>query len=271
MQKLLKQFLALESGSGILLLLMAALGMVWANSPFEYAYQRFTQTFLLFINEGLMAIFFLVVGLELKRNFLEGALSNVSRLMLPAVAAIGGMLIPAFIYYCVNVGNPVTLKGWAIPVATDIAFALGVLSIFGRRIPLQLKLFLLTLAIIDDIGAILIIALFFTRQLSYFMLFQAAILVVVLYLLNWCRVNSLLPYLLIGFLLWVTLFHSGVHPTIAGVLLAMAIPDNTRRNESLLHHLETRLHPWVAYFHHAAFCACQCRVFIDRDVCHDFI
>ncbi len=248
MQKILKQFLALESGSGILLLLMATLGMVWANSPLGVIYQQFTRTFQLFINEGLMAIFFLVVGLELKRNFFSGPLSHFAKILLPTAAAVGGMLVPVLIYYVINANNDNTLKGWATPVATDIAFALGVLSLLGRRIPVQLKVFLLALAIIDDIGAIIIIALFFTQSLSYLMLFQAALLLVVLYLLNRYPVRSLLPYLFIGVLLWVCLYHSGVHPTIAGVLLAFAIPVEDHQGQSPSSQLESFLHPWVAYF-----------------------
>ena len=242
MQKLLKQFLALESSSGILLFFAAALGMFFANSPLADFYHYFTETFLLFINEGLMAIFFLVVGLELKRNYLLGNFSHPHNIILPVVAAIGGMLIPVMIYCGINAGNPSTIKGWAAPVATDIAFSLGVLSLFGRRIPVELKLFLLSLAIFDDLGAIVIIALFLSHGLSYFLLFQAVLLMIVLYLLNRYAMRSLVPYLFVGALLWVTLFHSGVHPTIAGVLLAFAIPDHA------LNRLESFLHPWVAYF-----------------------
>ena len=247
MTNLVKKFLALESASGIVLFLMAVVAMIWANSPFAPQYQQFTQTFLVFINEELMAIFFLLVGLELKRNLLEGEGSPLSRLMLPLMAALGGMLIPALLYCAVNLGNPMTLKGWAIPTATDIAFALGVLSLFNKRVPEWLKVFLLALAIFDDIGAILIIAVFFSHQLSYFMLFQALILVLGLCLLNRLKVKNLLPYLLIGVLLWVCLHHAGVHPTIAGVMLGFTIPNRVDHSASPLKRLETLLHPWVAF------------------------
>jgi NhaA family Na+:H+ antiporter len=241
MRSLVKEFLALESASSIILLLMAVFALMLANSPLASEYQQASKAFLPFINEGLMAIFFLVVGLELKRGFVEGPLSRRSHVALPAVAALGGMLIPALVYLGINHDNAITVKGWAIPTATDIAFAVGVLSLFGKRVPQALKLFLLALAIFDDIGAIIIIAVFYSKQLSYFMLFQAFILFIVLCLLGRYLLNALLPYLLIGILLWLCLHHSGIHPTIAGVLLALTIPASPSKR------LETILHPWVAY------------------------
>jgi NhaA family Na+:H+ antiporter len=244
----IKRFLQLESASGILLFMMAMIAMVWANSPLAGLHQQLISHSIFWINDGLMAIFFLVIGLELKRGFLEGEFSTASQVLLPSVAALGGMLIPALIYIVINHGNPVTIKGWATPVATDIAFALGVLSLFGKRIPVQLKLFLLALAIFDDIGAIIIIAVFYSHGLSVFWLNQSVLLVVLLYLLNHDAVRRLSVYLILGVCLWITLFKSGIHPTIAGVVLAMMIPgDRHHVQRSLLHQLEKTLHPWVAY------------------------
>mgnify|MGYP001333920735 CR=1 FL=1 len=222
MRFLLKQFLQLESSSGIILLIAALVALLWANSPLAPFHKQFIEAFLFLINEGLMAIFFLLVGLELKRSYLEDEMSQFSQVLLPAFAAVGGMLIPALIYWGVNYGDRVTMKGWATPVATDIAFALGVLSLFGRRVPDALKLFLMALAIFDDIGAIVIIAFFYSHKLSYLWLFQSAVLVGVLYLFNVVTIRSLIPYLLVGAWLWLCLLKSGVHPTVAGVLLAIA-------------------------------------------------
>ena len=248
MRRLLQQFLQLESSSGILLIAMAVVSVIWANSPLAFLQQQFVDVFLFWINEGLMAIFFLLVGLELKRGTLEGYLSKRSQVLLPAFAALGGMIIPALLYFLINHANATTLKGWATPVATDIAFALGVLSLFGSRVSTSLKLFLLALAIFDDMGAIIIIALFYSHSLSYLLLFQALLLVLILYAFNLIKIRSLIPYLLIGVLLWITLLFSGIHPTIAGVLLAFMIPDHSPlKGRSLLHTLEQVLHPWVAY------------------------
>ncbi|RDI44601.1 Na+/H+ antiporter NhaA [Aquicella lusitana] len=246
MRFLLKQFLQLESSSGIILLIAALVALLWANSPLAPFHKQFIEAFLFLINEGLMAIFFLLVGLELKRSYLEDEMSQFSQVLLPAFAAVGGMLIPALIYWGVNYGDRVTMKGWATPVATDIAFALGVLSLFGRRVPDALKLFLMALAIFDDIGAIVIIAFFYSHKLSYLWLFQSAVLVGVLYLFNVVTIRSLIPYLLVGAWLWLCLLKSGVHPTVAGVLLALAIPEDGPRY-SPLRRLENALHPWVAY------------------------
>lgn len=245
--KFLHRFLQLESASGIVLFAMAIVAMIWANSPLAFLHQKFIDAFLFLINEGLMAIFFLVVGLELKRGYLDRQLSRFSQVILPAIAALGGMVVPAFFYWYINNGDPVTIKGWATPVATDIAFALGVLSLFGRRVPVALKLFLLALAIFDDIGAILIIAFFYSKGLSYVWLFQSTVLVLMLYLFNYINIRSLTPYLLIGAWMWFCLLRSGVHPTIAGVVLALMIPDGSTRDDSPLHRLERRLHPWAAY------------------------
>lgn len=244
----IKQFLQLESAGGVILFAMAILALLWANSPFAYLHQYFISKSLFLINDGLMAIFFLVIGLELKRGYLEGQLSKLSQVLLPLVAAIGGMVIPALIYLWVNHANPITIKGWATPVATDIAFALGVLSLLGRRVPVSLKLFLLALAVFDDIGAIIIISLFYSTSLSCIYLWLSLTVVLLLLLLNVLSVRSLIPYILIGILLWICLLNSGVHPTIAGVLLAFTIPSHTNTEISPLHKLENALHPWVAFF-----------------------
>jgi len=259
----IKEFLRLESASGILLLLAAVLAMLMVNSPFAVYYHALLDTpvairvgdfeiakpLLLWINDGLMAVFFFVVGLEIKREFLQGELSDPARITLPVVAAFGGMLIPAAVYVYINFGNEQALKGWAIPSATDIAFALGVLSLLGSRVPNSLKLFLLTLAIIDDLGAIVIIALFYTSNLSTSSLLIAAAAVVVLYILNRRQVLKIAPYLLVGAVLWAAVLKSGVHATLAGVVLAFFIPLRVPKQfqKSPLSELEEDLHPSVAY------------------------
>jgi Na+:H+ antiporter, NhaA family len=245
--KLIQRFLNLESSSGIILFVAAIFAMIWANSPLAYLHQRFIEALLFWINEGLMAIFFLVVGLELKRGFLSGQLSRLSQIALPAAAALGGMLVPALIYALINAGNAATFKAWATPVATDIAFALGVLSLFGKRVPVALKLFLLALAIFDDIGAIIIIGLFYSHGFSYLFLFQALVLVAILYFMNRLSIRALVPYLFIGAWLWLVLLRGGLHPTIAGVVLALMVPDDARDVHSPLQRLERVLHPYVAY------------------------
>ncbi len=247
MRKILRQFLILESASGIILFFAALVAMMLANSPFRELHQLFAQTFLFSINEGLMALFFLLVGLELKRGFMDGSLSKPAQIALPGFAALGGMVVPALIYLAINHDNAEALRGWSTPVATDIAFALGVLSLFGRKVPTGLKLFLLALAIFDDIGAILIIAIFYSQQISYFFLALSFILVLVLYLLNVLFVRSMLPYLLLGACLWAALLYSGIHPTIGGVLLAFAIPSDGVKVVSPAQKLEKILHPYVAY------------------------
>lgn len=248
MRKILRQFLLLESASGIILFFAAVIAMMLANSPFRELHQLFAQTFLFTINEGLMALFFLLVGLELKRGFLDGSFSNPAQIALPAFAALGGMLVPACLYLLMNHDNGIAFQGWSTPVATDIAFALGVLSLFGRKVPTALKLFLLALAIFDDIGAILIIAIFYSHGISYFFLALSFILVLVLYLLNVLFVRSMLLYLSLGACLWATLLYSGIHPTISGVLLAFAIPADGVKVVSPAQKLEKTLHPYVAYF-----------------------
>jgi NhaA family Na+:H+ antiporter len=251
----IKDFLALESAGGILLAGAALAAMLLANSPLDALYIGFLDTpvevrignfeiakpFLLWINDGLMAVFFFLVGLELKREVLEGELSNVSQVMLPALAAAGGMAAPAGIYAWLNWGDPLTLHGWAIPAATDIAFALGVLSLLGKRVPGSLKVFLMTLAVLDDIGAIVIIALFYTHNLAPVSLVIAGLALAALLALNRSRVLGATPYLLVGLVLWASVLKSGVHATLAGVALAFFIPRKAARM------LEHDLHPPVAY------------------------
>ncbi len=259
----LKEFLRLESASGILLFIAAVLAMIAENSPAKPWYDALLSTpveirvgalqiakpLLLWVNDGLMAVFFFLVGLELKREIVCGELSDASRVTLPVVAAIGGMAAPAVIYAFLNWGNEIAMKGWAIPSATDIAFALGVLSLLGDRVPNALKLFLLTLAIVDDLGAIIIIALFYTSELSLTSLVAALIAVFVLFLMNRRGVKSATPYLLVGVILWIAVLKSGVHATLAGVLIAMFIPLHPSNNNgrSMLEELEHDLHPSVVF------------------------
>jgi len=251
----IKDFLALESAGGILLAGAAALAMLLANSPLEGVYTGFLDTpvevrfgafeiakpLLLWVNDGLMAVFFFLVGLELKREVLEGELASPAQVMLPALAAAGGMVLPAAIYLWFNWGDPLTAQGWAIPTATDIAFALGVLSLLGNRVPAGLKVFLLTLAILDDIGAIVIIALFYTDNLAAGSLGIAGVALAGLLALHRGKVQRAVPYLLVGLVLWASVLKSGVHATLAGVVLAFFIPRNAARA------LEHDLHPPVAY------------------------
>jgi NhaA family Na+:H+ antiporter len=259
-----KEFLRLESASGILLVVATILAMVTVNTGLSPYYDALLSTpveirvgdfhigkpLLLWINDGLMAVFFFLVGLELKREILCGELSDAARVTLPVMAAIGGMVFPAMIYSFVNWDDPVAMKGWAIPSATDIAFALGVLSLLGKRVPNSLKIFLLTLAIVDDLGAIVIIAIFYTVDLSVTSLVIASASIVGLFILNRRGTMSLVPYILVGLILWTAVLKSGVHATLAGVILAFFIPvgDLSREGESPLRQLEHELHPAVAYF-----------------------
>lgn len=246
---LIKQFLRLEALSGVILLIASFLAILWANSPLAYLYNLTFRhhTLLFLINEGLMAFFFLIVGLEIKRSFHEGKFASYTQIILPLVAALGGMLIPVIIYILFNYHDSSALKGWAIPVATDIAFALGVLSLFGRRVPFALKLFLLVLAIFDDIGAIIIIAIGYSQNISYLAIFAGVLLMGVLIAINRLQVKRLSIYLLLGLLLWYVLLNAGIHPTISGFLLALTIPYSDNQEQSPLYHLEQTLHPFVAY------------------------
>lgn len=259
----LREFLRLESASGIVLVMAGALAMIIANSPLAELYVRWLQIpitvsvggfgiskgLLLWVNDGLMAIFFLLVGLEVKRELLEGELSSPSQVVLPAAGAIGGMIVPASIYAWFNWGDAIAIRGWAIPSATDIAFALGILALLGTRVPLGLKILLMTLAIFDDLAAIAIIALFYTSQLSIASLLLASGAVLVLLVLNRAGVTRTAAYLIVGVVLWVCVLKSGVHATLAGVAIALAIPlrGTTAGDSSPLKTLEHSLHPWVAF------------------------
>lgn len=258
-----QDFMKLETSAGIFLMIAAALALFANNSFLSGLYSGFLDTpvevriggleiakpLLLWINDGLMAIFFFLVGLEVKREVLQGELSTIRKASLPFVAAIGGMAGPAIIYSFINWGDELTMRGWAIPSATDIAFALGVLALLGNRVPVTLKIFLLALAIIDDIGAITIIAIFYTENLSVEMLGLGLAGFIVLFAINRSGVKSITPYALVGLFIWVCVLKSGVHATLAGVLTALAIPITGKKEEdqSPLHYLEHALHPWVAF------------------------
>jgi NhaA family Na+:H+ antiporter len=260
---MIREFTRLEAAGGIVLAIAAVAALIFANSPLGGVYNAFLETpvaiqfgkleiakpLLLWINDGLMAIFFFLVGLEIKREFLEGELSKPSQIALPGIAAIGGMAVPALIYVAINWGSGENLNGWAIPAATDIAFALGVLALVGSRAPLSLKVLLTAIAIFDDLGAIIIIAFFYTEQLSLTALAYGAVAVAGLIAVNLLRVTHVAAYLLLGIALWVCVLKSGVHATLAGVITALAVPLRTEDEEghSLLRHLEHELHPWVAY------------------------
>ncbi|MGB0943756.1 MAG: Na+/H+ antiporter NhaA [Marinomonas sp.] len=259
---LIHTFFKMESSAGILLMLAAVLAIVFANTRLEPFYQLLLSTpvevrigaleiakpLLLWINDGLMAVFFFLVGLELKRELLEGELSNKENVILPAVGAIGGMAAPALIYLYFNYGDPLAEKGWAIPAATDIAFALGVLALLGSRVPISIKIFLTSLAIFDDLGAILIIAFFYTAKISSTALIIVALCIPVLYLLNRYNVITNSPYIFIGIIMWVAMLKSGVHATLTGVILAMFIPLNVKGSHvSPLRVLEHDLHAVVAF------------------------
>jgi NhaA family Na+:H+ antiporter len=256
-----KSFLKLESAGGILLITATVLALIFANTDLTSAYKAFlripveirfsdfqiAKPLLLWVNDGLMAVFFFLVGLELKRELIDGELSELNKLILPCVAAIGGMVVPAAIYVWFNWGNAAAMDGWAIPAATDIAFSLGILSLLGSRVPASLKIFLVSLAIIDDIGAIIIIALFYTSELSVLSLSIAGACLVILFWMNRRGVESVPPYLLVGMVMWASVLKSGVHATLAGVALAFFIPYVTKDGRSPVKELEHELHPSVAF------------------------
>ena len=262
--KAIGNFLKLETASGIMLMAAAVLAIICANSPLASYYEQLlsitgelrigdfsvAKPALLWVNDLWMAIFFFLVGLELKRELVEGELSDRTRLILPIAGAIGGMVVPALIYVWFNLDDAVAMNGWAIPAATDIAFALGVLALLGSRVPLALKVFLVSLAIIDDIGAIIIIALFYSGQLSQISLVISAICLVVLFVLNRRGVANIPAYIFVGSILWLAVLKSGVHATLAGVVLAFFIPLRDPKNPeySPLKQLEHSLHPIVAFF-----------------------
>ena len=260
----LREFFRLEAAGGILLIAAAALAMLAANSPLEHVYEVFRDTPLgsgalgkslhWWVNDGLMAVFFLLVALEIKREALSGQLSSKEQLILPMVCAVAGVAVPALLYTAINRGDADAMRGWAIPTATDIAFALGVLALLGSRVPLGMKLLLSTIAVADDLIAILIIAFFYSHGLWWPALAAAALIVVAMWLLNRRKVVSLVPYLVLGALLWVCVLNSGVHATLAGVVTGLMIPHIDKHNaiddeteHSPLETLEHALHPWVAY------------------------
>ncbi len=251
----------LEAAGGLLLLLSAILAMLVANSPLSELYRALLDTpvgvqvgalvinkpFFLWVNDGLMAVFFFLIGLEIKREIMEGELSSFSQVVLPSFGALGGMIVPAGIYAWLNWGNSVALDGWAIPIATDIAFALALLGVFGSRVPIALKIFLLTLAIFDDLAAIVIIALFYSGDLSANALLMAAVALIVAVTMNRLGVTRTSSYVLLGVVLWVAVLKSGVHATLAGVLIAFCIPMRDEHDESPLQDLENNLHGPVAF------------------------
>ncbi len=264
--KFINEFIEKESSSGIILIITTILALVMSNSFLAPLYQSFLhipveirigslhldKSLYHWVNDGLMAIFFLLVGLEVKREILEGHLSSIKQIALPGIAAIGGMLIPAIIYLIFNSDNPIAINGWAIPTATDIAFALGILSLLGKRVPISLKIFLMALAIIDDLGAIVIIAIFYTSELSIVSIIIALISLIVLIILNRFGVVRKAAYFIVGIILWVSVLKSGVHATLAGVALAFTIPlkivDKNNVTVSPLKEIEYNLHFWVAFF-----------------------
>lgn len=257
-------FFKQESSGGLLLMFSAVLAIIFANSGLSPYYDLLLSTpvevqvgtleiakpLLLWINDGLMAVFFFLIGLELKRELVEGELSNPRNILLPGIGAIGGMAVPALFYLYFNADNPVAMQGWAIPAATDIAFALGVLSLLGSRVPVSLKIFLTSLAIFDDIGAIVIIALFYTANISLTALAVAFCCIPILFVLNRRGVSANSPYILLGSIMWVALLKSGVHATLSGVVMAMFIPLTSKDPQRLspLKHLEHDLHSVVAFF-----------------------
>ncbi|MDH5485178.1 MAG: Na+/H+ antiporter NhaA [Gammaproteobacteria bacterium] len=260
----LSWFFRMESAGGIVLILAAVLAVVLANTPLQSYYALLIDTpveirigaleiakpLLLWINDGLMAVFFFLVGLELKRELIEGELSDKRNIILPGVGAIGGMAVPALIYTYFNLGDDTAMKGWAIPAATDIAFALGILSLLGSRVPVSIKIFLTSLAIFDDIGAILIIAVFYTANISVTALIIVATCIVFLIFLNMRHIESKSLYILVGLVMWVAMLKSGVHATLAGVILAMFIPISSKiyKDQSPLKDMEHDLHGVVAFF-----------------------
>ncbi len=259
----LHQFIQSPSAGGVVLALAALLALAVSNSPWAPYYQKFleipgelrlggdwlvlSKPLVVWVNDLWMAVFFFLIGLEIKREMLQGELASPVQALLPASAALGGMVVPALIYVAFNWGDPVALRGWGIPMATDIAFALGILVLLGSRVPASLKVFLTAVAIIDDLGAILVIAFFYTDQLSLVMLLAAAIGIWVLLGLNRLRVTAIGPYVVVGLVVWVCVLKSGVHATLAGVITALAIPLSDEQGGSPLRRAEHALHPWVAF------------------------
>lgn len=267
MKTLVRKFLENESSSGIILIFVTIIALIFSNSFLSTFYTDFLHTkielkvgtileiskpLILWVNDGLMAIFFLLIGLEIKRELILGNLSNFSNITLPFIGAIGGMAVPALIFFFFNINDNFALCGWAIPTATDIAFALAILTLLGKRVPPSLKIFLMALAIFDDLGAILIIAFFYTAELSINSLILASICIAILFLLNRLRVAYLSIYALFGFLLWICVLKTGVHATLTGIILAFTIPlsliNEKRRHISPIRTLEHYIHNWVSFF-----------------------
>lgn len=267
MKVLVGKFLEKESSSGIILIFVTIIALIFSNTFLSEFYNTFLHTkiefrigtileiskpLILWVNDGLMAIFFLMIGLEIKRELILGHLSKISKVILPLIGAFGGMVIPAFIFFLFNNHNDFALRGWAIPTATDIAFALGILALLGRRVPTSLKIFLMALAIFDDLGAILIIAFFYTAELSFSSLAFGTVCIFILILLNRFKVTYLSVYALVGFILWICVLKTGVHATLTGIILAFTIPlsiiNEKRKHTSPIRTLEHFIHNWVAYF-----------------------
>ena len=262
---IIEGFIKKESTAGIVLIIVTIAALILENSGLSDLYNHFLHThveirfgslqiakpLLLWVNDGLMAVFFFLIGLEVKREVLEGQLSSIKQIALPGIAALGGMIMPAVVFILINQSESFAMKGWAIPTATDIAFALGILSLLGNRVPVSLKLFLMALAIIDDLGAIIIIALFYTTDLSTVSIAVASISLVVLFVMNRVGVVKKAAYILVGIVLWVSVLKSGVHATLAGVALAFFIPLNSTDKEgrkfSIAKEMEHDLHYWVAF------------------------
>lgn len=261
MVQLIQRFLKLESAGGILLLFSAAVAMLLANSPLSSQYNDFlnlpvslqigsfsiNKTLIHWINDGFMAVFFVLVGMEVKKELFEGALSSYQQAIFPAIAAVGGMIVPALVYWFITKQDPSLANGWAIPMATDIAFALGIMALLSKQVPLPLKIFLLALAIIDDLGAIVVIALFFSHELSVQALIFSGISILTLVLLNRFRVSALCAYMVIGAVLWASVLKSGVHATLAGVIIGFCIPLKGKKGERPLHDFEHILAPWSSF------------------------
>ena len=277
MLQLIKRFFQIEYSGGISLLCSAFNAMVFANSPLNGTYHDFLnlpvsvrvglfsidKTLIHWINDGFMAVFFVLVGLEVKRELLEGSLSDYQQAIFPAIAAIGGMLIPALVYLFIARQDPTLADGWAIPMATDIAFALGVMALLSKQVPLSLKVFLLALAIIDDLGAIVVIALFFSQGLSVPALIAAAVAIILLFALNRFKVASLGAYMLVGTILWASVLKSGVHATLAGVIIGFCIPLKAANGKKLLEEFEHMLAPWASFLFLALFAFANAGVSFD--------
>ena len=257
----IQTFFQSEAAGGILLLLFASMAILLANTSFNQRYFGFLDTpvsvqfgafsiakpLLMWVNDGFMAVFFVLVGMEVKREMLEGSLSSYQQAIFPAIAAIGGMVVPALIYFMVAQGTPEIYSGWAIPMATDIAFAIGIVALLGKRVPLPLKVFLLALAIIDDLGAIIVIAIFYSHELSTPALIIAVVTISILVTMNRFKVSALCAYMVVGLILWASVLKSGVHATLAGVIIGFCIPMEGRNGSSPLHQFEHILAPWCSY------------------------